>query len=550
MNDRVEVNLPGTLTNIAGLGTPGVEIGAGVKGHTNIFGGGDVWVRSQARVEGFIRTPGLIRPQDASVQLLGPLQPNTAVPTQTFSWTATFPTNPLPLSPVTGDVTLAPGGYVNLNVNGGRAFLRSGVYFFETFNTEPNALVKIDNTAGPVVIYVRSQFTFKGPFVDEARPGQVLVGYLGTQVAFLQAPFLGTMVAPNGEIELHRPTSSKHQGAWFAKQLEVFSDSHILHTPFDWNTLPTDDDDDDLDVPDTDGDGTNDRDDRCLLDATKTQPGECGCNRLETDRDNDLTPDCVDLCPDDPNNTRDLACGCVGSPTLRPAGTPCVIEECSGTSQESTCDGAGRCGTANSCAPAANCVSLPFRNSLYWLCDGPVAWQQAESACSAQSGRYLASADNAAENRWITRAVARHVGPSAWLGGNDLTTASFWSWSNASRINGPLFWGGGLPVAGRFANWEGPQPGPEHCLTLQSDGTWSDANCALTQGFVCEQPILRLPTFPNVRPCDFYPGFPCDEEIEPLPDAPCVDNDVEFPFTGSDEERIEQASIAYQKCIT
>jgi hypothetical protein len=557
INDRVTVNLPGTLTNVAGLNIPGpvlpsVQIGASVKGHTNIFAGNNVWVRSQAIVDGLIRTPGIITPQDGSVQLLGAQQPGTAVPAETFTWTAEFPEIPATLPVVQGDVTLDPGAYVDLNVHGGRVFLRSGVYYFETFNTEPNATVKIDNAAGPVVIYVRSQFTFKGPFVDAQQPAKVFVGYLGSSVAFLQAPFVGTMVAPHAEIELHRPTALKHQGSWFAKDIEVFSDSHILHVPFPWDELPTDDTDDD--VPNSDGDDLDDLKDRCINDPLKTEPGDCGCGIPDTDTDDDLTPDCDDACPNDPNHTQTPPCGCLDEDTLQPAGVPCTVLECTGSGQESVCDGAGQCGVPD-CAPISgggpgnpNCVSKKFQNRIYWFCDGPSSWEQAESFCRTEPSRYLAAVDSAEENRWLTSSAARHVGSGVWLGGNNLTAESDWTWSTHSRRNGPSFWAFGLPVPPRYENWQNPQPGGERCVQLQSNGTWTDSNCAQTRGFVCEQPLLEIPPFHGpTRLCDFFPTISC-EPVRGVPDGPCVENDVEFPFTGTDAERLAAAQLVWQQC--
>lgn len=50
--------------------------------------------------------------------------------------------------------------------------------------------------------------------------------------------------------------------------------------------------------------------DCCPNDAQKTQPGQCGCGKPDTDTDADGTADCNDLCPMDTTRTAPGACGC------------------------------------------------------------------------------------------------------------------------------------------------------------------------------------------------------------------------------------------------
>ncbi|MGI6375238.1 MAG: Ig-like domain-containing protein [Anaerolineae bacterium] len=52
---------------------------------------------------------------------------------------------------------------------------------------------------------------------------------------------------------------------------------------------------------DADGDGTGDVCDGCQDDPRKTAPGQCGCNRADTDTDQDGVADCHDNCPTTPN---------------------------------------------------------------------------------------------------------------------------------------------------------------------------------------------------------------------------------------------------------
>src|SRR5690606_3509568 len=128
---------------------------------------------------------------------------------------------------------------------------------------------------------------------------------------------------PNGKVDLRRPNSGQHRGSFFARQIEVQSDSRVVPVPFDWDSLPGG-------PKDSDGDGCSDDEDGCPLNPHKCVRGLAGCMAPETDGDDDGTPDIDDQCPLDPNNSVFNACGCLGTAGLQPAGTPCGPEACSG----------------------------------------------------------------------------------------------------------------------------------------------------------------------------------------------------------------------------
>jgi hypothetical protein len=547
VDDRVEVGDAGSSVNVAGLGASGTRFGSAVLGHNNIYSVGNVLLRSQARVEGFVRTEGRIDEQDATVRILGQKQPGFDVPTQTFSWTVKFPSSATPLDTIQpgASVSLAPGAYQSLNQNGGHLFLRTGTYYFANgfFNSEPAATIHLDNFRGPIVIYVKGGFTYKGKFSEDvARKGQVLVGYFGTSLAFLQAPFVGTMVAPNAKIELQRPTSGMHEGSFFAKDIQVFSDSHIRFLPFDWSTL-------DLDPtrrPDTDGDGTDDLNDPCPIDPNKVLPGICGCNRSDVDADQDGVPDCADVCPVDPNNTIPGTCGCVGQPSLRPVGTPCVVEACSGSRQQATCDGQGQCGTP-SCDPigGGNCTPKIFKDRLYWLCSGPVSWEVAEGLCAAEPGRALVRVDDRIEDQWLSTIFPTE----AWMGGNAKTAEDQWFWSANGKRDFQMFWQNGLPVKGRYANWQQGSPSGGTCMSMQVAGKWADVDCTTEQGFICEQPLRQLPPhIGRICPCDFFPNLSCDSCGDEPPPGPCVEGEVAFSDEAGNALDYDQVADIGVKC--
>jgi Zn-dependent metalloprotease len=61
---------------------------------------------------------------------------------------------------------------------------------------------------------------------------------------------------------------------------------------------------------DVDFDGKIDCVDECPDDPYKSTPGKCGCGSADRDRDGDGTPDCQDVCDVDPNKTQPGSCGC------------------------------------------------------------------------------------------------------------------------------------------------------------------------------------------------------------------------------------------------
>jgi hypothetical protein len=100
-------------------------------------------------------------------------------------------------------------------------------------------------------------------------------------------------------------------------------------------------------TPDSDGDGTNDCKDLCPNDATKVDPGACGCGVADTDSDGDGTPDCNDRCPSDRYKTAPGVCGCgVADTDTDGDGTPDCNDLCP-SDRYKTAPGICGCGVAD-----------------------------------------------------------------------------------------------------------------------------------------------------------------------------------------------------------
>jgi Cys-rich repeat protein len=419
--------------------------------------------------------------------------------------------------------TLAPGAYGNLTINSrSTVSLKSGTYYFTSFSTEPQAKINLDETAGPVIIYVTGSLTAKGDWVPSGGTGtNLLIAVLGTGIADFQTAIVGTVVAPNGTVNLERPSNNaSHKGAVFAKNIEVFSDTKLLFASVNWNFL--------CPAGDTDGDGVSDCQDLCKFDPKKSDPGVCGCGVADTDTDGDGVPDCKDACPSDAKKTRVGVCGGCGKPAA-PAGTACTDGICAG---HLTCDGAGTCGNPAACSPdPGNCVAREAGNSIYWVCQGSVTWSQALARCAGTPGQSLVEIDSRAENALVSQWV---TGP-AWTGANDQTALGTWRWSKAGNTDGNIFYASGNVLTGSFARWALGAPGDNagRCATLQSGGTWSDQACTQTLStYICEipGPLVRLdgPTPPSIGCGKYSPNKTCPSAS--VPDAgPCVPADAGLP---------------------
>lgn len=118
--------------------------------------------------------------------------------------------------------------------------LSTGTYDFDTLQVaEPQAKLVIDDSAGPVIIYVRNQFTYRGNVqilsIDGGFP-DLLVVYLGQNELWLEAPFQGHLFAPNASAHI-RPMQGTFTGSIWGKNVEVHAGTVFIHQPFDLSTF-------------------------------------------------------------------------------------------------------------------------------------------------------------------------------------------------------------------------------------------------------------------------------------------------------------------------
>jgi hypothetical protein len=520
---------------VASFGTQATQIAANARVNGDVLSVPPVSIGSAAAVTGVVKSGGAITAQ-AGASVLGGSTANTTVRQTTFSWTATIPTtNGGPINLFAGQSGApAPGSFGAVTAfSNAKLSLKTGTYFFASLDSEPGSTINLDETAGPIFIYVTGAVVIRGNLVASGGTGtNLLLVSLGTGVVDVATPLSGTIVALNGTVNLDQPSGNKpHVGQVFAKKIELFSSATLDFGAFDWNFF--------CPRGDTDGDGVSDCQDACPIDPKKTTPGVCGCGNAETDTDGDGLPNCVDFCPNDPAKAIPGQCGCAGSP--RPAGTTCSDGICAGvTARAFTCNGAGQCGDPNACSPdPGHCVAKVYRDNIYWICAGATSWAQADTNCASVPGQSLARIDNREEDQLVADLIS---GPT-WLGGNDQSLAGTWRWAAGTNLNGDIFFAAGAPVAGSYTNWAAGSPADNagKCSAiLNGSGQWIDQSCTKPLAYICKRSALvnAGPTIPPIACGDFSPNLSC-----PPPITNCVATD---PFL---TETADQVKAELNNCL-
>ena len=114
-----------------------------------------------------------------------------------------------------------------------RLELRTGVYIVDSLSLDSNAALVVDAAAGPVELYVRQSLIYRGKtLIARGGAGDLLLGYLGTSSATLEAAFTGTVVAPNATLVLASLNVGQHQGSFFGRSIEVHQGSTVRLVPF------------------------------------------------------------------------------------------------------------------------------------------------------------------------------------------------------------------------------------------------------------------------------------------------------------------------------
>ncbi len=240
IDDRSTIGASDGLTVLASGGPSRSEFGAGVNAYADIFSHGDVdFLRSQSHVSGNLTTSGTVLRQD-NVVVEGTVSEAAPLRFSSTAWAVQWPEeegSDISLPPQSPNMDVAPGNYDSVQIfSRATVSLTSGTYYINSLVVEPEAHLRVNTTAGPVIIYVKDTLRLNVGLERIAGPrGQVLFGYLGQQPALFEEAIVGSVVAPNSTIELRRPASGlPFEGSFFGKAVHVFSDATVNHLPLQW----------------------------------------------------------------------------------------------------------------------------------------------------------------------------------------------------------------------------------------------------------------------------------------------------------------------------
>jgi hypothetical protein len=228
LKDRVQVTGANSLLISAGSQPTTVGVDARIG---SLRSRAAVTLQDRARAAGSIVSSGTVA-LGSGAGADGGIKPNVPLGIDPLSsFTVTFPSAgaPILLEP-NQQRSIFPGssGAVTLRSHS-VLFLSAGDYYFQSFTVEPEALVVIDSTNGPVRIYVKSALTFRGSMTGQVGGApKVLLAYLGASLATIDSPFDGTLVAPNAKALLATAT---HLGAFYAKEIEVQAGATVTYVP-------------------------------------------------------------------------------------------------------------------------------------------------------------------------------------------------------------------------------------------------------------------------------------------------------------------------------
>lgn len=234
VRDRSRVRLPNgsgaTISNLA-AGSTTVGVGAQVG---NVWSVPGVLLQESATVSGFLKTTGTLTRRAGAIVSGGVTEQLPITPEQRTRHVV-FPAATLPVSVETDQQrSLAPGSYLALTVKPrGKLTLSSGSYYFRSLLFESQAEIRLNKANGPIFVYVLDSFIQRGRFIDGGgRLANALFGYFGSVAAAVEAPFLGTLIAPNAKITLATVSAPGHRGAFFGKDVELAPDTTVWMHPF------------------------------------------------------------------------------------------------------------------------------------------------------------------------------------------------------------------------------------------------------------------------------------------------------------------------------
>ena len=235
ISDRVTVRAAagGVTPAVVNVGQTSTEFGVDSVTAANVWSKAPVFQRERSQIQGSLNAVSILPPQNNTV-VTGSTNTNPAFsPATSVGW------NAVPNADTTTNVSLEPGqtaspqpgGYGQLTIkSNAQITLQSGSYSFSNVDIEPQASVVLQGS-DPVVIYTSGSLIFRGTQTLGSGVPPLLVVDTGTSTATVEAPFTGTVIAPNASLSLASSGSTLHRGAFFAANINVGAGATIEFVP-------------------------------------------------------------------------------------------------------------------------------------------------------------------------------------------------------------------------------------------------------------------------------------------------------------------------------
>jgi type IV pilus assembly protein PilY1 len=141
----------------------------------------------------------------------------------------------------------------------------------------------------------------------------------------------------------------------------------------------------------------------------------------------------------------------------------------------------------------------PSNGHYYLIVNQMMSWSAAKDYCESLPGgdgggtAYLVTITSDQENQFVHELLNNESG---WLGASDHDAEGLWEWvTGPEGQSGMVFWdgqegsSGGIPVDGRYTNWDRNQPNDrdgQDYLAMRAAGGWNDTDENALNQFVCE----------------------------------------------------------------
>lgn len=191
---------------------------------------GNVILGNNSHVSGHVVTSGSVTAGIGAIVDRAISERANLTPVSTTSFDGVFPAGAcqtLVLGPGT-TANAPPGRYCRIQVKARATLnLRSGNYYVDTLDpVEPEARLNIDDASGPVRIFLKSTFAFRGSLASASSVPDVLFGVLVGGMVSVESAFSGTIVAPAAVLSLSA-SGKTLTGSFFALDIIVHSDVKI-----------------------------------------------------------------------------------------------------------------------------------------------------------------------------------------------------------------------------------------------------------------------------------------------------------------------------------